>query len=116
MKKNLNLIFIKNPNTGVDYYYYKSHKVKTIYIKNESLMVICNDKEILQELKTYYNDFFGETIKFSYLLEENQEEPLVFCYEWNKNDNRIEELKELEQQETIYNLHIEKEGYQKVKR
>ena len=116
MKKNLNLIFIKKPINGVDHFYYKNHKVKTIYVEDESLMVICNDKETLNELKTYYNDFFGDTISFSYLLEEKQEEPLVLCYEWNKCVNRVDELIELEQKETIYNLQIEAKGYQKVKR
>ncbi|NLD79022.1 MAG: hypothetical protein GX641_01635 [Mollicutes bacterium] len=105
---------MRKPIKGVDCFYYKNKKVKTIYIVEESLMVICDNKEILEELKKDYSDFFCNSPDFSYLLEENQEGPLVYCYEWNKNpQKRIEELIELEDKETIRNIHIEDLGCQK---
>ena len=42
---------MRKPIKGVDCFYYKNKKVKTIYIVEESLMVICDNKEILEELK-----------------------------------------------------------------
>lgn len=105
---------MKKPIKGVDCFYYKNKKVKTIYIEEESLMIICDNKEILEELKKDYSVFFGNYKDFSYLLEESQEGPLVYCYEWNKNpQKRIEELIELEKKGIIRNIHVEDLGCQK---
>lgn len=48
---------MKKPIKGVDCFYYKNKKVKTIYIEEESLMIICDNKEILEELKKGYSVF-----------------------------------------------------------